>query len=209
PNATTFAAALIVPVKDTESASATSRDPHHATHAASESSSTRRVVEARVAIYTAIAGVAAGLVAGWALAHSSIDGPWRSDTSPRWPPASTAAKVAAIDDRGKFGGSSTDGLSLVLVDRAGRLQRRIAANRPWTPRFSPEGRRVAYGAFGVGRGTSDLWVTDLDAGTTKRLTDDDADSNDPQWSPDGTVVAYSVSAPGGKDIAARRLADGA
>jgi Tol biopolymer transport system component len=68
---------------------------------------------------------------------------------------------------------------------------------------------VAYGAFGVGRSTSDVWLTDLDAGTTKRLTDDDADSNDPQWSPDGAVVAYSVSAPGGKDVAERRLADGA
>jgi Tol biopolymer transport system component len=96
-----------------------------------------------------------------------------------------------------------------VVDRAGRLQRRIAANRPWTPRFSPDGRRVAYGAFGAGRSTSDLWVTDLDADKTQRLTDDDADSNDPQWSPDGAVIAYSVSAPGGKDVATRRLAGGA
>ena len=70
-----------------------------------------------------------------------------------------------------------------MVDRAGRPQRGIDAERPWTPRFSPDGRRVAYGAFGEGRGTSDLWVTDLDAGTTRRLTDDDADANDPQWSP--------------------------
>ena len=38
-------------------------------------------------------------------------------------------------------------------------------------------------------------MTDLDAGTTRRLTDDDDDSNDPQWSPDGETIAYSVSAP--------------
>jgi Tol biopolymer transport system component len=48
-------------------------------------------------------------------------------------------------------------------------------------------------------------VTELEAGTTQRLTDDDADSNDPQWSPDGSAIAYSVSAPGGKDVAERRL----
>jgi Tol biopolymer transport system component len=51
-------------------------------------------------------------------------------------------------------------------------------------------------------------VTDLDAGTTRRLTDDDADANDPQWSPDGTAVAYSVGAPGGKDLALKPLAGG-
>jgi Tol biopolymer transport system component len=66
---------------------------------------------------------------------------------------------------------------------------------------------VAYGALG-GRETSDLWVTDLDAGATRRLTDDDADSNDPQWSPDGTTVAYSVSAPGGKDLVLQPIAGG-
>jgi Tol biopolymer transport system component len=99
-------------------------------------------------------------------------------------------------------------LSLVVVDRSGRVVREIAANRPWTPRFSPDGRRIAYGAFGEGRGTSDIWITDLDGGATKRLTDDDADSNDPQWSPNGTTIAYSVSAEGGKDIAEQSAAGG-
>ena len=61
---------------------------------------------------------------------------------------------------------------------------------------------MAYGAFGAGRETSDLWVTDLDAGTTQRLTDDDVDANDPQWSPDGSSDRLlRVSAPGGKDVA--------
>ena len=67
---------------------------------------------------------------------------------------------------------------------------------------------MAYGAFGTGRSTSDLWVTDLDAGTTRRLTDDEADSNDPQWSPDGATLAYSASAPGGKDLVVRRVRSG-
>src|SRR5207237_884160 len=91
--------------------------------------------------------------------------------------------------------------SLVVVDRAGRVLRGIDANRPWTPRFSPDGRRVAYGAFGAGRSTSDIWVADLETSATQRLTDDAADSNDPQWSPDGKVVAYSVDARGhGQDV---------
>jgi Tol biopolymer transport system component len=64
---------------------------------------------------------------------------------------------------------------------------------------------VAYGAFGEGRSTSDLWVTDLVKGTTKRLTDDDGDSNDPQWSADGASISYSVGARGGKDLVVQRL----
>jgi Tol biopolymer transport system component len=95
-----------------------------------------------------------------------------------------------------------------VVDRAGRPLREIPAERPWTPRFSPDGRRVAYGAFGSGRQTSDLWVTDLDAGTTRRLTDDDEDANDPQWSSDGQAIAYSASAPSGKDVMMRSLDGG-
>jgi Tol biopolymer transport system component len=48
-------------------------------------------------------------------------------------------------------------------------------------------------------------VTDVDAGTTRRLTDDDVDANDPQWSPDGKAIAYSASAPAGKDVLLRYL----
>jgi Tol biopolymer transport system component len=97
---------------------------------------------------------------------------------------------------------------LIVVDRAGRPLHEIPGNRPWTPRFSPDGRRVAYGAFGPGRETSDLWVTDIDAGTTRRLTDDGGDANDPQWSSDGATVAYSASAPGGKDVVTQSLSGG-
>ncbi|MDF1503735.1 hypothetical protein PYV61_12320, partial [Roseisolibacter sp. H3M3-2] len=97
---------------------------------------------------------------------------------------------------------------LVVVDRRGVVQRALNVERPWTPRFSPDGRRVAYGAFADGRGSSDVFVTDLEQGTTRRLTDDDGDSNDPQWSPDGRTVAFSVGAPGGKDIFATPLSGG-
>jgi Tol biopolymer transport system component len=65
-----------------------------------------------------------------------------------------------------------------------------------------------YGAFGAGRNTSDLWITDLDGGATRRLTDDEDDSNDPQWSADGTRIAYSASADGGKDLMVRPVEGG-
>jgi eukaryotic-like serine/threonine-protein kinase len=173
---------------------------------ASAAYSPKRLIAARAAVYMTLAGIGAGLMGGWGLAHSPLTDRWRENRQAIQAPASAPAIAGAPMDASQ--GTAVDGLSLVVVDRAGRLQQTISANRPWTPRFSPDGHRVAYGAFGAGRGTSDLWITDLDAGTTQRFTDDDADSNDPQWSPDGAVIAYSVSAPGGKDLASRPVAGG-
>lgn len=209
PTASAFAAALVAPDGRIESPAAAPR----LTTDAARASSTRRVVTARVAVYAALAGIAAGLMGGWGLAHSSTAEGWANNrpAARRWSSntATVDAAVAAnVTGAGDASNSSKDDLSLVVVDRAGRLERTIDANRPWTPRFSPDGRRVAYGAFGPGRSTSDLWMIDLAAGTTQRLTDDDRDSNDPQWSPDGATVAFSVSAPGGKDLAALRPTGG-
>ena len=162
-------------------------------------SSGKHLVRMRVAVYAALGGIAVGLLGGWGLARSSTI----------QAPASTNEGVMARAPGRRIPVATTDGLSLVVVDRAGKVLHTIESNRPWTPRFSPDGRRVAYGAYGAGRTTSDVWVTDLDAGATQRLTDDDADSNDPQWSPDGKTVAYSVNAPGGKDLATRRLTESA
>jgi dipeptidyl aminopeptidase/acylaminoacyl peptidase len=159
-----------------------------------------RAVSARAALYAAGVMLAIGLVGGWALAGLSIWTPWRT--------AADEIVRPRIEARAGHEPAAAGELALTVVDRAGRAQRTIAANRPWTPRFSPDGRRVAYGAFGAGRSTSDLWVTDLDAGTTRRLTDDDGDSNDPQWGADGRMLAYSAAAPGGKDVLARPAGGG-
>ena len=157
----------------------------------------KRMVSARLTVYSAAAGIAFGTVVGWSLAHSATVERWRGTLTAIGRQANTngtgGANTASIN-------AATGELSLVVVDRDGRLVREIPANRPWTPRFSPDGRRIAYGALADGRGTSDIWITDLDGGTTRRLTDDSADSNNPQWSPDGGTIAYSASAHDGKNI---------
>ena len=78
------------------------------------------------------------------------------------------------------------------------------------PRFSPDGRRIAFGANAPGHESSDVWVADLAAGTTQRLTTDGANNNDPQWSPDGESLVYSATRPAtNKDLFVRALAGGA
>jgi hypothetical protein len=159
-------------------------------------SSTGRFVAARWVVYAATAGIAVGMLAGWSFSRSSIVARWMgasqtigaSETSP--PHVDASAVVGEADGT----------LSLAVVDRSGHPTRTVPATRPWTPRFSPDGRFLAYGAFGDGRNSSDIWITDLETGTTRRLTDDDSDNNDPQWSPDGRMLAYSANAPDGKDV---------
>ena len=150
-----------------------------------------RTVSARATLYVAGAMLVVGVVGGLIFERSSFVQRWTERVSVLVPPTRNVGVAVP---------PPAASVSLAVVNRDGQLIRAIAANRPWTPRFSPDGHRVAYGAFGAGRETSDLWVTDLDAGTTRRLTDDDADANDPQWSADGASLAYSANAAGGKDV---------
>lgn len=53
-------------------------------------------------------------------------------------------------------------------------------------RVSPEGKRVAFGAF------DRVWIQDLPNGTPRRLTRLDVGEFQPIWSPDGTEVVFTT-----------------
>ncbi|MFL5581979.1 MAG: protein kinase domain-containing protein [Gemmatimonadaceae bacterium] len=197
PSAAAFAAALAEPLPPPNGAG-----PGPAAAAGEPRTASRgRTVSARTALYAAVATLAVGVLGGVLVARSSLVQRWAAVAPLALRPPGDGSVVGAL--------AMAADQSLVVVDRAGRPVYGIRAERPWTPRFSPDGRRVAYGAFGGGRRTSDLWVTDLEAGTTRRLTDDDGDANDPQWSPDGATIAYSVLSRAGKDLAVLPAAGGA
>ena len=106
------------------------------------------------------------------------------------------------------GPENRESWKLMLMDRGGREERIVSTRVPWSPRFSPDGRRVAYAAVAPGSDEADVWITDVRSGLTQRLTTGGNDNTDPQWSPDGTSIAFSGPAPGGKDISLQRLTGG-
>ncbi len=80
---------------------------------------------------------------------------------------------------------------LILATLQGRADTlRLPPGRRTVPRFSPNGRMIAY-EFTAGRGTdTDLYTFDLVTGTNTRITFD-GDNDDPVWSPDGTRLAFT------------------
>ena len=83
---------------------------------------------------------------------------------------------------------------LMLVDRQGKAQPISNLQRRFhSPRFSPDGRRLAVDF--TQQGSRDVWTMDLQEQTLSRLTFDD-DGHDPVWTPDGRKVAYATARAG-------------
>ena len=59
-----------------------------------------------------------------------------------------------------------------------------------TPRYSPDGQRVAVAVFGTTG--SDIWVYDIPRNTFTRLTSN-GNSIRPEWTPDGRSVVYALN----------------
>ncbi len=87
---------------------------------------------------------------------------------------------------------------LVFLDERGALTRDSAPQGPYaTPRFSPDGTRIAL----EGRGTD--WIYDIASGALSRATAR-ASATFPGWTPDGRHIVYPVS-PNGTYQARREL----
>ena len=101
---------------------------------------------------------------------------------------------------------------LWVMDADGSHQQRVTFNdRPdYDSAFSPDGRHLVFARRATAGVPSDIWTVDLRTGRERQLTNSpQAEDDRPQWSPDGTRIAFGSDAdlytirPDGQDL--RRL----
>ncbi len=90
----------------------------------------------------------------------------------------------------------TTTLWLVSVNPEGKLGTwervlpEVAFEQVFTPRFSPDGRKIAMSRWTTG-GYRDIYIWDLEERTLERVTRDRALDLQPSWSPDGSKLYFS------------------
>lgn len=150
---------------------------------------------------TLLVGTAIGaMFSGSVLAQTSPAG----DTKPSWdvaaPPGLTVREVAIDVSEGSWMNLdvSPDGRTLAFdllgdiytIPVSGGTPRRLAEGLPFEtqPRFSPDGRRIA---FTSDRGGGDnIWIMNVDGSDKRQMSKEDFRLlNQPSWSPDGRFIA--------------------
>jgi len=118
-----------------------------------------------------------------------------------WSPDGKTITVAAL--------RSGRNVVQILDARSGRIRKTIdpRLDAISNPAWSFDGRFVAF--RGMLDGRSDLWIHDLETNTTRRLTNDAAEDDEPAFSPDGKRIAFSSDRGGnGRDIWILEIASG-
>jgi serine/threonine protein kinase/Tol biopolymer transport system component len=107
-------------------------------------------------------------------------------------------------DNGLFAYQSgaAGGLSqLVWFDRTGKQLETVGAPADYyAARLSHDGRRVAVSIGDPQSGRQDIWIIDLQRGTSTRLTFGPTDNASPVWSADDSRVAFASNRQGGNDL---------
>jgi hypothetical protein len=118
-------------------------------------------------------------------------------------------RIVYVTDR-----SATSTLRIADLAPSGKLhgERRLAPSayfeQAFTPRFSPDGTKVAYGVWTDG-GYRDIRIVDVATSEVVELWHDRALDQQPAWSPDGKLLYFSSDRAGFPNVFAYELGTGA
>ena len=91
-------------------------------------------------------------------------------------------------------------------DGGNKVQLTYAPDRVALPRWSPDGKQIAYLSHRVGAPWK-VFVISAQGGTAEELVPGDTTEGDPTWSADGTRIAYSHGLPAGQKQSDLRVMD--
>ncbi|MCM2314464.1 MAG: serine/threonine-protein kinase [Thermoanaerobaculia bacterium] len=98
-------------------------------------------------------------------------------------------------------GANSDLSKLILLDRDGKESQTLPKQADYrNPVFSHDGRRIAAVIVDPATGKADIWVLDVERGTSTRLTFDPSDEMQPVWSPDDRYIYFTSRRQGKGDI---------
>jgi serine/threonine protein kinase len=98
-------------------------------------------------------------------------------------------------------GSAQAGSNLTIFDRSGEQQGVVGdITEFYTPRVSPDGKKIAVGTFDAKSRNQDIWIYDIERGIKTRFTFNLAVEFDVVWSPDGNQIVFDSYRQGQRDI---------
>jgi len=95
-----------------------------------------------------------------------------------------------------FVGSAEKTIEQINADGSGHKTRYTTSTFVRHPVFSPDGKKIAFEQRVVGTFNTDIFVKNLIAGTTQRVTWSSATDASPTWSPDGTRIVFTSNRSG-------------
>jgi dipeptidyl aminopeptidase/acylaminoacyl peptidase len=155
----------------------------------------------------------------------------RGESAPQWSPDSRRIAFLANRDAPRPDAPSAPRNQIWVIPVAGGEAERVTEEEAGVAQFrwSPDGRRIAYvvrdtpqdkaerdkrkkdkfDAIVVDSGFvySHLWTLNLDTKEKRRVTEGSFSVTDPQWSPDGAWVAYTMSKGGSQESAFTDISD--
>jgi len=130
-----------------------------------------------------------------------------ADSTPTFSP--DAGQVAFVSDR-------SGNPQIYVLDLAKKQARRLT-NLNWcdSPAWSPTGEWIAFAGRANRKDKMDIFLVDVTGGQIRQLTHGEGSNEDPTWSPDGRLLAFSSTRDGRPQIyvmdadgsAPRRIAD--